>query len=192
MPKYLPAPDAPLVASDGTLVQPSVPRMFSRVQVPSATEAQRLVASTRRKLADLPALPKQLNSYSVVLVYTASGLADAEIAVATGFTEEQIKALREHDGYRALEQMVLKAAKEEATSAVKSILVQGEQKAATRIVEMVDSEDEKIALAAAKDLLDRGGHKPRDEVDVRVDMMNTFRIAVVDRRNEKVIDVEAE
>jgi hypothetical protein len=192
MPRYLPAPDTPLVAEDGTLVQPSVPRMFSRVQVPTATEAQRLVTKTRRKLADLPALPKQLNSYSAVLVYTASGLSDTEIAVATGFTEEQINTLRQHEGYRTLEQMVLKAAREEAQSAVKSILVQGEQKAAERVVELVESEDEKIALAAAKDLLDRGGHKAKEEIDVRVDMMNTFRIEVVDRRNERVIDVEAE
>jgi predicted mannosyl-3-phosphoglycerate phosphatase (HAD superfamily) len=192
MPRYLPAPDAPLVAEDGTLVQPSVPRMFSRVQVPTNTEAQRLVTKTRRKLADLPALPKQLNSYSAVLVYTASGLSDTEIAVATGFTEEQINTLRQHEGYRTLEQMVLKAAREEAQSAVKSILVQGEQKAAERVVELVESEDEKIALAAAKDLLDRGGHRAKEEIDVRVDMMNTFRIEVVDRRNERVIDVEAE
>lgn len=188
----LPSPDAPFVAPDGTVLNPTVPQMYKRVEVPSHSEAQRLISSTRRKLADLPATAKQLNAYSAVLVYTASGFTDAEISTATGLEVAQIHALREHDAYRMLEAFVTKTAREEAAGAVKAILVKGEVNAAEKIVELVNSEDEKIALAASKDLLDRGGHKPRDEVDVRVDMMSTFRIEVVDRRNERVIDAEVE
>lgn len=189
----LPDPDAPMYAEDGTVVAPSVPSMYKRVELPSATQAVRLVSNTRRKLADLPALPQQLNSYSVVLVYTASGLSDAEIATATGFTVQQIRALREHDAYKMLEQLVLKTAREEAQGIVKGILVEAEEKAARKISELVTFEDPVIALRAAQDVLNRGGHSAPTEVNINQNMMNTFRIEVVDRRNEKpVIDMEVD
>lgn len=184
-------PDAPLITANGA-VQPTVSSMYKRVELPSATEAVRLVSTTRRKLADLPALPKQLNAYSVVLVYTASGLSDTEIEIATGFTVAQIQLLREHDAYKTLEQMVFTAAREEAQGVVKGILVKAEVRAAEKISELVEFEDPKIALVAAKDILDRGGHKPREQLDVRHTMMNAFRIEVVDRRDEKVIDMEVD
>jgi hypothetical protein len=149
------------------------------------------VSNTHRKLAELPALPKQLNSYAAILVYTASGLSDAEISVATKFTVEQITLLRAQPAYSQLEQFIIETVKQEAATEVKSILLNGEVKAATRVVELIDSEDDKVALAASKDLLDRGGHKAAEKLDIRADMLNTFRIEVVDKRgNVPTIDME--
>ena len=191
---FLPAPGTPLQDSGGMLIHPTTAATFSRVQVPSSTEAVRLVASTRRKLADLPALPKQLNTYSVVLVYTASGLSDEEISAATGFDKEQIAHIRSQPAYAALQEFVVEAAKNDAAEEVKTILRKGVTKAAKRVVELADSEDEKVALAASKDLLDRNGHAPKQQVDIRNEMMSTFRIEVVDKRSDAtpMLDLEAE
>lgn len=190
----LPSADAPLVLPDGTHVAPSTAQTFSRIEVPSNSTAQRLVASTRRKLADLPALPKQMNSYAVVLCYTASGLSDAEISVATGFTEQQVRAIRVQPAYASLEALVIGAVKDQAASEVKDILVSGERKAAEKIVKLADSHDERTALAASREILHMGGHKAAEKVDIRTQMMSTFRIEVVDKREVSgpVIDVAAE
>ena len=179
---------------DGTRVSPTTAQTFSRVEVPTGTEAQRIVAGTRRKLADMPAIPKHLNSFAVVLVYTASGLTDNEIAVATGFTPAQVASLRSQSAYSQLEGMVIEAVKEQAAGAVKEILVKGELTAAQKLVELSADDDPRIALSAAKDLLDRGGHKAAEKIDIRAQMTNTFRIEVVDKRDgdAPVIDMEPE
>jgi len=187
----LPPPNAPLQLADGTVIEPSIANTFTRVAIPSNSEARRLVSNTNRKLAELPALPKQLNSYAAILVYTASGLSDDEISVATKFTREQIAVLRAQPAYTQLESFIIDAVRQEAATEVKSILVSGEVKAAHRVIELVDSEDDKVALAASKDLLDRGGHKPADKLDIRAEMMQSFRIEVVDKRgNVPTIDME--
>jgi len=189
----LPPPNTPLKLPDGTAIAPSVASTFTHVAIPSNTQAQRLVSNTNRKLAELPALPKQLNSYAAILVYTASGLSDDEISVATKFTREQIALLRSQPAYTQLESFIIDAVKQEAAAEVKSILASGEIKAATRVIELVDSEDDKVALAASKDLLDRGGHKAVEKIDIRADMLNTFRIEVVDKRNTvPTIDMETD
>jgi hypothetical protein len=75
---------------------------------------------------------------------------------------------------------------------VQDILAQGEVKAANRVVDLIDTQDEKVALAAANSVLDRRGHKAADKLDIRTQMLNTFRIEVVDKRDNDapVIDME--
>lgn len=188
----LPSPNSPLMLDDGTSLPPSSIQTFARIEIPSNTAAQRLVSSTNRKLADLPALPEQMNSFAAILVYTASGLSDSEISIALGLKAAQIKRMREHSTYQQFESYMIDAVREQSKQNVVSILAEKEIKAAERVGELVDSMDEKVALAASKDILDRRGHAPKQQVDIRAEMMNTFRIEVVDKRdaNNKIIDVE--
>lgn len=185
-------PTEPLTLPDGKVLRPSTHATFDNaLAIPSAREAVKLVSSTRRKLAELPALPKQMNAYAVVLVYTASGLSDAEIAIATGFDISQIKHIRSQQAYAAIADMVIEAAKAQAASVVTDILAEGEVKAATKIVALTDSIDEKIALAASKDVLDRRGHKAADKIDIMSSMEGMLRIEIVDKRDDGiVIDME--
>lgn len=187
----LPKPGAPLQLADGSVLQPTVASTFKRTEILSNTAAQRLVSNTHRKLEELPATAKQLNGFAAVLTYTGIGLSDDEISVATGLTGEQIVWMRQQPAYTTLETYILSAAKQEAVSEIKAILVGGEIKAATKIVELVESDNEKISLAAARDILDRGGHKAAEQIDIRQSMMNEFRIEVVDKRERlPIIDLE--
>ena len=188
----LPSPNSPLMLDDGTSLLPSSIQTFARIEIPSNTAAQRLVSNTNRKLADLPALPEQMNSFAAILVYTASGLSDSEISIALSLKAAQIKRMREHSTYQQLESYMIDAVREQSKQNVVSILAEKEVKAAERVGELVDSLDEKVALAASKDILDRRGHAPKQQIDVRAEMMNTFRIEVIDKRDNsnKIIDVE--
>jgi hypothetical protein len=179
---------------DGNIVQPSPAASFERISVPSMREAQRLVASTRRKLIDLPGTPQQLTVYGAIIAYTASGISDAEIGVALGISAEQVAQIKRTPAYQSMEHSVIEAARRVAENEVQQILASKEKKAATRLTELVDSVDEKIALTAARDVLDRRGHKPSDKIDVRQQMESTFRIVIEDKRHipelQKLIDAE--
>jgi transposase len=179
---------------DGRTVQPSAVATFERINVPSMREAQRLVASTRRKLIDLPGTPQQLTAYGAIIAYTASGISNAEIGVALGISAEQVAQIKRTAAYQSMEHSVIEAARRVAEHEVQQILASKETKAATRLTELVESVDEKVALTAARDVLDRRGHKPAEKVDVRQQMESTFRIVVEDRRNipelHNIIDME--
>lgn len=187
----LPSVDSPLYTHDGQIIAPNKSLSNStRIEIPSNTEAKHIVSQTRRKLADMPALPQQLNSFAVVLVYTASGLSDAEIAVATGFTKEQIVNLRTMSAYIMLEENIIEAVKQESVTEAKAILSAAQTKAANRIVAIIDGEDvpDVLRLAASKDILDRTGHKAVDKVAVHV--METLRMEVIDKRGNNIPVIE--
>lgn len=189
--RALPDPTDPLPTGEQPV---AAGKSFMRIEVPASSTAQRLVTNTRRKLADLPALPEHMNSFAIVLIYTASGLSDREIAVATGFDASQLLRIREHPAYTQLEKFVIDAVHEQSGATVAATLAAAEVKAAESIVSQVDSEDADIAYRASKDVLDRRGHSPKQQVDMRTMMNNTFRIEVVDKRSNArpVIDAQLE
>jgi hypothetical protein len=188
----LPKPGTPLQLPNGQQVYANKP--YVRVEVPSNTAAQRLVASTQRKLIDLPGVPKQMNAVAAVLVYTASGLSDDEISIALRTDATQVAALRQTEIYKQFETSIIAAVEEASASDVTAILAKGEVDAADTVVKLLKDEDSKVALAAAKDVLDRRGHRKPDKLDINLVNEQTFRIEVVDKRDSNVpnvIDVEA-
>jgi hypothetical protein len=186
----LPEPGALLV--DGNAPVQTKHSFAGYVPVATNTEAQALVSNTKRKLLEMPGTPAQLNGWSAVLVYTASGLDDNEIALALRISPTQVRNIRKQPGYQQLEQFMLQAAQEQSASEVQGILAEAEVKAATRVKSLVNSMDEKVALAASNSVLDRRGHKAADKLDIRNEMINTFRIEYVDKRGAEtpVIDME--
>jgi hypothetical protein len=184
----------PAVLPDGTVVQPVGAESFKQnmTEVVSNTEAQRIVSNTRRKLAEMPAVGGQMNALSAVLVYTVSGLSDEEISIATGFTRDQLRRMRDSGAYKSIEQYMVEAVKAETASEVKAILVAGEITAAHKMVELVESEDHRVAFSASRDLLSRGGHDAAQKIDINAQMKNTFRIEVVDKRSADTPSLQIE
>lgn len=180
----LPDPDDKLVLGDGCTIEP-VEADNKLIEIPTKSEAQQIVTSTRRKLADLPGLPSQLNTVAAVLVYTASGILDDEIAVATGLARDQIRRVRLTPIYRALEDHVKEAVLESSQQTVIGVLASKEVDAARTLTELLASESDKVALGASKTILELRGHSSRP-----TDMGGLFRIEIVDRRKD-VIDIGA-
>lgn len=50
------------------------------------------------------------------------------------------------------------------------------QRAVNKLVRLLDSEDDKVALAACKDILDRAGDKPSDKVDLSGTLETTNKL----------------
>jgi hypothetical protein len=77
----LPQADEPLTLADGTVIGPDGRALKNHTPkftvVPSPSEAQRLVARTRKTVADLPLPPSQLSGVALVAFYTLFSLACA-------------------------------------------------------------------------------------------------------------------
>jgi hypothetical protein len=182
----------PLVLADGTKIDPVSRKVIKDkksqwVEVPAATEAQRLVTRTRRSLIDMPLPVAQMNVVTVVLSYTLYGLSDAEIAIAAKLSLDQVKNIRTLEAYAAMEQSITKALLETEANDVRNFFQQQAMNAARKVVTIAEEEDGALGLAAAKDVLDRAGHRPADVVEHSVRMENSLLIEII--RRDKTDDI---
>lgn len=167
----LPDVEAVLVLADGSTVMPNGkvvrPKKESTVEVPSNGQAQRMIAQTRRRVADLPALPKTMNSISVVLSYTLFGLDETEVALATGLSVDQVGSIKMLEAYGRMQEEVTNAVLASDTGSVRDMISQHSRAAVSKIVDIVENGADDLALSASKDILDRAGHRPVDVVEHR-------------------------
>lgn len=163
------------------------------VEIPSNHEAQRLIMQTRRKLSDLPEPPKTMNALNIVLTYTLFGLDDTEIAIALGMTESQITNIRTLEAYNTMHTAVVRNIMDTETEDVRDIFRQHARTAARVLVDGLHNGNRGDRIVAAKDFLDRGGHRPSDVVDHRLRVDGGLVIEIV-RRDASVqvptIDVQ--
>jgi hypothetical protein len=165
----LPDVSAVLTLADGSTVMPDGkivrPKKESTVEVPSHGQAQRLIAQTRRRVADLPALPKTMNTVSVVLSYTLFGLDEIEIAQATGLSTDQVGRIKMLEAYSRMQDEVIRSVIASDTGSVRDMIAQHSRKAVAKIIDIIDEGPDDLALSASKDILDRAGHRPVDIVE---------------------------
>ncbi len=69
--------------------------------------------------------------------------------------------------------------------AAKQRIMEAADPAAAKLVLLLDSEDERISLAAARDLLDRAGHKPPTEVKGQITIESAVAIVEEEIRNQR-------
>jgi hypothetical protein len=168
----LPRRDAPLRLADGRLVLPDgaidgSDRAPPLVEVPTPAEAQRIVTAARRKLSELPEVPRTMNAIGVVLSYTLFGLDDEEIAIATGLSVDQIGRIKVGDPYTQMHQAVVQTILDSETSVVRELFTKNARNAAQVVVRAMEEGTRADRIAAAKDILDRSGHRPSDVVEHR-------------------------
>ena len=185
----------PLVLADGTVIDPMTRKREAPayVEVPTNTEAQRVITQTKRKLDDLPDVPARMNTIGLVLSYHMFGLSDDEIGVATGMRTEQIVNIKMLEPFadmqKAVTEQIIARDKGVVSDVIESAAIHGANKV---ISLMHGAEDEGLQFKAAQDVLDRSGHRPADVLEVRHSMANSLKIEHIIRSDEAqapVIDV---
>jgi predicted DNA-binding protein (UPF0251 family) len=190
--------DNVIVLADGRKIDVSgkeVKPKRQMIEIPANGEAQKLVVRANRRIADLPAIPEKLNGTSVILVYSMFGLADQEIALATGLTVEQIETVRMHDSYVTLLEELRKNVIAADQDIIRRTIQQHALNAQNKIVDLMESDDDKTALKASQDVMDRAGYRPADIVEHRHKMEGTLRVVHVEKKsteNMPIIDVFGE
>lgn len=149
---------------DGSIVQDKQEEKY--IEVPNYTDVQRHIVASHTRIADFPVPPKQMTSIGIILFYSMLGVTDYEISGITGLSEEQIGRIRMSDNYSEIQRTFLDHIVEHDIENVRSMFVEGSRVAAgTMISLMKNSESERIQMDAAKDVLDRAGHRPTDVVE---------------------------
>ena len=181
----LPSSSEPLRLADGRLIYPGggvggeQPQRF--VEVPTHVEAQRIVTAARRKLSELPEVPRTMNAISVILSYTLFGLDDEEIAIATGLTIDQIGRIKVGDAYTQMHDAVVRTVLDSETNVVRELFTKNARNAAQVVVRAMEEGNRADRMAAAKDILDRSGHRPSDVIEHRHRMDGGLVIEIVKR-----------
>lgn len=186
---------APLILADGTKIDPSngrvlkEPRQSQFIEVPSGTEAQAIVARTRRSIAELPLVPQNMNALSLCLTYTLWGLSDNDIAVATSLTVEQVKRIKALPQYTTMSDDITRTVLEHQTNDIRKFFQRKASGAAEKIVAIAEEDDGVLGFKAAQDVLDRAGHRPADVVEHRLMQADALRIEHIVRQDETTLPV---
>lgn len=180
--------DTPIILADGTRIDPTTGKAVrdrsakrSFVTIPSASEAQAIVAKTRRSIADLPLAPSQMNSVSLVLFYAMWGLSRNDIAITVGLSIEQVKNIQSLEQYKQLSSDIQKGVLEHEAEDIREFFQQNAKNAAIGIVETAD-EDGVLGFKAKQDILDRAGFRPADVVEHKHTMENSLRIEYISKK----------
>lgn len=182
----------PLVLADGTKIDPSNGKVLrdkkssGLVLIPSASEAQAIVAKTRRSVAELPVAPQQMSTIGLVLFYTMYGLANADIGIITGLSTEQVKTIKALPEYANASADIVKTVRENEASTIRDFFQQKAADAAEAVVEAME-EGGVLGFKAAQDILDRAGHRPADVVEHKHTMQNALRIEHIRATDSKDI-----
>jgi hypothetical protein len=134
-----------------------------------------------------------MNAVSVVLSYTLFGLDDEEIAIATGLSVEQIGRLKVGEAYTQMHEAIVRTIVDSETDVVRDILAKNARNAAAVVVEALNAGNRSDRMAAARDILDRSGHRPADIVEHRHRVDGGLVIEYIRRGTEDVppvIDME--
>lgn len=183
--------DGKLVYPDGKVVDPNKQQQKRFIQVPTNQEAQALVVATRRKISDLPDIPKVTNPVSVVISYTLFGLSDEEIALATNLTTSQITNIKSSAVYKSMHADIVNSILSAEADTVRDIFVQKSRRAALNITDGLDSDNPAERLLASKEVLDRAGFRPADIVEHRHNISGGLAIEIIKKveDNSPLIDL---
>lgn len=186
--------NAPLILADGTKIDPTNgkpirDRKYSAefVEIPRASEAQAIVARSRRAVAELPVPGAQMNALSLVLFYTMWGLSDSDIAVQLGnISVAQIKKIKELPEYASLSKDILDSVLAHEANDIRSVINAHAMGAVKKVIDTMEEEGA-LGFAAAKDILDRAGHRPADVVEHKHKMEGGLRIEYIQKSDKETI-----
>ena len=159
-----------MTLADGTVIDQITGRQVRntrQIVIPTHQEAVQEVTRVRKRVHDLPEPPEKMNVVALVAMYHMFGLNNMDIAYVTGLTEPQVERIRELEAFSSVIETAQQNIVEQDAENVRNLINAHATSAVETVVRTMDSEDEKAALVAAKDILDRAGHRPADVVEHR-------------------------
>lgn len=158
----------------------------SRLPVASINASDSSEAIVTR-LADLPLDPKKMNGVAAMIVYRLLGMPDYEIAQALGTTDDKVKAIANAQVFTDLFNKISTQILDKHSSSIRVALAAMSRDALNKVYDIMVESDDKNALKAAQDILDRAGHRPADVVLHQHQVNGGLKIEFIQRTNDKEI-----
>lgn len=190
--------DGTLTLADGTVINTQTGRpqgLPGLTVVPTNAEAVEEVTRVRRRLTDLPEPPKTMNVVSVVAAYYMFGLEDFEIAHAINCTTKQVENIKMTAAFDDMIDAMRQNLVDGQADDVRSMLANHARTAAHTMIQELSSANGQNRIVAAKDIMDRAGHRPADVVEHRHKVEGGLTIEYVKKGGEEerpIIDLSAE
>jgi hypothetical protein len=189
----LPQGTEPLVLADGTKINPIDGTIVINevlVEVPNTEQIKREIVASRKRIADLPVPPNQMNTISVILSYSLFGISDGDISNVLAIPLNQIEIIKSSDVYINLQDQFVKNILESDLSDVRGMFVQQSRNAANTMFDLMSSNNEATRGVAAKDVLDRAGQRPVDVIEHRHKMEGGLTIEYIEKKDDiPIIDI---
>jgi len=187
----LPQANDVLELADGTMIDPLtgkvIKNVLGMVEVPTHSEAQRIVTQTRRNVSELPELPEKMNTISIIVAYTLFGLTDADISIATSLPIEQVRNIKSLEAFDEMHDTITRDIIDADSDDVRNRFKQHSRAAQDKVLNLLDSESDAIALRASDSILDRAGHRPADVVEHHHKVEGGLHIEITKRDPSKVL-----
>lgn len=161
--------------ADGSLIDPLTRAPLRPVEhgdgveettVPSSIDT--ITPTVRRSLHDLKLNKHQMAIINNVLVYTLWGLPDDEIAIQCSCEVMDVHAVRELTEYGYMHDALILGLRASYMATAHGIISNAAQHAANIVVNTVKKASGRMQFDAARDILDRSGHRPVDHSSVQV------------------------
>tara|TARA_R110000823_G_scaffold51013_2_gene127458 strand:- start:1634 stop:2230 length:597 start_codon:yes stop_codon:yes gene_type:complete len=185
----------PLILADGTRIDPmngSVVLDEILVEVPNTETIKQEIVAARKRINDLPVPPKQMNTLSVIISYSLFGLNDNDISHILSISKTELETIKTSDVYIELQKTLVQNILASDATDVRGLFVQHSQAAAGVMFNAMIDQANGVGtrMAAAKDVLDRAGHRPADVIEHKHSLEGGLTIEYIDNKHEiPVIDV---
>jgi len=191
----LPIGTEPLVLADGTKINPLDGKILKDdilVEVPNTREIQRDIVAARKRIADLPLPPEQMNTLSLVMAYSVFGLSDKDIGNVLSLTEDQIHNIKMNSAYNELQQNLVQSIIHSDATEVRDLFVLNSKTSAQLFIDTVNDSEMGIGtrLSAANNILDRAGHRPADIVEHRHKVEGGLRIEYIKKEEQDIPTID--
>jgi hypothetical protein len=160
--------------ADGSLIDP-----VTRAPISTATQKEddgvednspmsvgTIIPTVRRSLHDLKLNKHQMAVVNNVLVYTLWGLPDDEIAIQCSCTVNDVYAVRELSEYGLMHDSLVGGLRASYMATAQGIISNAATEAAHVVVRAAKKASGRMQFDAARDILDRSGHRPVDHASV--------------------------
>jgi len=172
--------------ADGTLVDPLTRQPVSALP-PSPTDdvhtvsdvtddgvgethPSTIVPLARRSILDLTLNPQQMAVINNVLVYTMWGLPDDEIAIQCGCTLPEVSIVRDLSEYGQMRDALVAGVRASYTASAHGVISEHAVTAAKAVVNVLRNGSSRMKFDAARDILDRSGHRPTDNAGISINL----------------------
>lgn len=162
--------DETITLADGTVIACATGRPVRKMSVMTSgamtgVDPAEFAPTQKRDEDDLPDVPGVVTTVMVVAGYVLYGFANASIARVTGLTVEQVVSVRDSAAFCSVMDALVNNVLVSDRDDVRRTIAASSRTAAKKMHELMGSEDERVSFVAAKDILDRSGHRPADVVD---------------------------
>lgn len=185
-------PGDPLVTAKGEVLQPKVhEKKIEGTAEQFKIAPEKFRGKKQHNVRDLPAPPNVMHAVGAVMMYSIMNVGDREIADQLKCTVEEVVAIRQHVAYQEVFESFFENVVSHNADSIQGRIASYASKAVSKVVHLMDNaQNEKVQFDASKDILDRGGFRPRD-VDTKAGMANnTLRIQINRADGKEDLDIQ--